>query len=168
MKSNQRLGLGGGCHWCTEAVFKQINGVIDVRQGYIASLKPHDSMSEAILLEYDPNIIDLNLLIDIHLETHASTTSHSRRAEYRSAVYYLDEDLRDSVEIVMSTLSQKRNKSYITLLLPFVEFKESRESIQNYYETRPEAPFCKRYIEPKLEILNKLLEGTCDNDPSII
>jgi peptide-methionine (S)-S-oxide reductase len=153
MKAIKTIGLGGGCHWCTEAVFQQLEGISNVRQGYMKSNAPNDNWSEAILLDYEIDTIDLEHLIDVHLETHSSTIAHSRRAEYRSAIYYMDESQKVAVELILGSLSGKRNKSYITQILLFVEFKESRESIRDYYRTRPEAPFCKRYIEPKLEIV---------------
>ncbi|BAO55815.1 peptide-methionine (S)-S-oxide reductase [Nonlabens marinus] len=156
MKRSKHIGLGGGCHWCTEAVFQQLEGVLEVKQGYIASKIPADSWSEGILLEYNPSVISLEFLIDVHLETHASTVFHHRREEYRSAIYFYNQDQCSEVEVIMSSLSRKRNKSYITQLLPFVKFKESRESIRDYYRTRPEAPFCKRYIEPKLALVQQM------------
>jgi peptide-methionine (S)-S-oxide reductase len=64
--------------------------------------------------------------------------------------------MKDRVEAVMISLSRKRNQKYITQIIPFVSFKKSWEPIQNYYKTRPNAPFCKRYIEPKLEVVKKL------------
>ena len=157
MKSIQSIGLGGGCHWCTEAVFQQLKGISNVRQGYIKSTAPNDTWSEAILLDYDVESIDFTQLIEVHLETHASTIQHQRRQEYRSAIYYFNDNQRDKIDVVMSSLSRKRNKSYITQILSFEEFKESRESIRDYYRTRPDAPFCKRYIEPKLELVKKMM-----------
>lgn len=157
MKSVQSIGLGGGCHWCTEAVFQQLKGISNVRQGYIKSTAPNDTWSEAILLDYDVDSIDFTQLIEVHLETHASTIQHQRRQEYRSAIYYFNDIQRDKIDVVMSSLSRKRNKSYITQILSFEEFKESRESIRDYYRTRPDAPFCKRYIEPKLELVKKMM-----------
>jgi peptide-methionine (S)-S-oxide reductase len=154
-----KIGLGGGCHWCTEAVFQTVKGVEKVEQGYISSIIPHDSMSEAVIVHFDNSIIDLDLLIDVHLETHASEKLHSRRDEYRSAIYYVDEKMKSSLEEILISLSRKRNKNYITQILPFSEFKTSRESIQNYYQTRPDAPFCKRYIEPKLKIAKNVMKA---------
>ena len=95
-------------------------------------------------------------LIDIHLQTHAATKQHSRRNDYRIAIYYFDEELKNRIEVIMNSLSRKRNQTYITKVLAFESFEPSRESLQNYYQTRPEAPFCKRYIEPKLEVVRKL------------
>ena len=112
------LGLGGGCHWCTEAVFQAVDGVDKVE--------------------------------------HAATKEHSRRKEYRSAIYYFNEEMKSKIEAVMISLSQKRNETYITQIIPFVSFEPSWENVQNYYKTRPDAPFCKRYIEPKLEVVKWL------------
>jgi peptide-methionine (S)-S-oxide reductase len=150
-----KLGLGGGCHWCTEAVFQAVEGVLKVEQGYISSLEPYDQKSEAVIIHFS-DLILLEKIIDIHLQTHASTKQHSRRSEYRSAIYYFDLEMKDRVEAVMISLSRKRNQKYITQIIPFVSFKKSWEPIQNYYKTRPNAPFCKRYIEPKLEVVKKL------------
>lgn len=158
MKTILKIGLGGGCHWCTEAVFQAVPGVLKVEQGYISSKIPYDSMSEAVIAHFK-DVVDLKKLIDIHLETHASTRQHSRRDDYRSAVYFFDVETEKKVKSIISTLSRKRNKNYITAVLPFVAFKPSRESIQNYYKTRPDAPFCKRYIEPKLKLVSDILKN---------
>ncbi|GAL76598.1 peptide methionine sulfoxide reductase MsrA [Nonlabens ulvanivorans] len=158
MKTILKIGLGGGCHWCTEAVFQAVTGVVKVEQGYISSETPYDSMSEAVIVHFS-TIVDLEQLIDVHLETHASTQQHSRREDYRSAVYFFDVETERKLKSIINTLSRKRNKKYITVVSPFVAFEPSRESIQNYYKTRPDAPFCKRYIEPKLKLVSEILKS---------
>ncbi|MBF4985933.1 peptide-methionine (S)-S-oxide reductase [Nonlabens mediterrranea] len=158
MKTILKIGLGGGCHWCTEAVFQAVTGVVKVEQGYISSETPYDSMREAVIVHFS-TLVDLEQLIDVHLETHASTQQHGRREDYRSAVYFFNVETEKKVKSIINTLSRKRSKNYITAVLPFVAFKPSRESIQNYYKTRPDAPFCKRYIEPKLEIVKLIITG---------
>src|SRR3954451_12716902 len=85
-----KIGFGGGCHWCTEAVFLSLKGVEQVEQGWIASQPPYDAFSEAVVVTYDPLVITLTDLITIHLHTHASTSNHSMRQKYRSAVYWFD------------------------------------------------------------------------------
>jgi peptide-methionine (S)-S-oxide reductase len=155
MKMNTKLGLGGGCHWCTEAVFQAIEGVERVEQGYISSTAPYENKSEAVIIHFTDQV-DLEKLIDIHLQTHAATKQHSRRNDYRSAIYYFDKELKNRTEVIISSLSRKRKQTYITKVLALESFEPSRESIQNYYQTRPEAPFCKRYIEPKLKLVKKL------------
>jgi peptide-methionine (S)-S-oxide reductase len=149
------LGLGGGCHWCTEAVFQAVDGVDKVEQGYISSVAPFADRSEAIVIHFSEQM-NLEKLIDIHLQTHAATKEHSRRKEYRSAIYYFNEEMKSNIEAVMISLSRKRNETYVTKIIPFVSFEHSWENVQNYYKTRPDAPFCKRYIEPKLAVVKWL------------
>ncbi|GAK88832.1 peptide methionine sulfoxide reductase MsrA [Nonlabens ulvanivorans] len=158
MKTIHKIGLGGGCHWCTEAVFQAVAVVQKVEQGYISSTTPYDSLSEAVIVHFN-DLVNLEQLIDIHLETHASTQQYSKREDYRSAIYYFDKETQNEINSILSTLSQKRSINYITAILPFVEFKPSRESIQNYYKTRPDAPFCKRYIEPKLKLVSEIIKN---------
>jgi peptide-methionine (S)-S-oxide reductase len=153
-----KLGLGGGCHWCTEAVFQHIPGVKKVAQGYLKSTFPYESWSEGVIIEFQPTV-DLELLIDIHLQTHQSLVNHSRRTIYRSAIYYVNEQDISEIEQVMISLSQKRNQDYITQTIPFIAFKSSPEHIRDYYHTRPDAPFCTRYIAPKLDQVNEMLEA---------
>ena len=85
----ERVGLGGGCHWCTEAVFQAVAGVTDVRQGFIRSDPPDDGWSEAVEVDFHPHEVALEDLLAVHLATHASTSAHKMRVKYRSAVYAL-------------------------------------------------------------------------------
>jgi len=71
-----RIALGGGCHWCTEAVFQSLKGVNRVEQGYVSSINENLSFSEGIIVEYYENKIPLEILIHIHLLTHKSTSKH--------------------------------------------------------------------------------------------
>ena len=82
-----KIGLGGGCHWCTEGVFESLLGVSKVNQGWIASSGENSDFSEAIEVYFDPVIISLSDLIEIHLYTHASRSNHSMRSKSRSASY---------------------------------------------------------------------------------
>ena len=82
----EKIGLGGGCHWCTEAVFQALKGVEKVEQGWISAVDAEE-YSEAVVLHFDPKIISLKDLIEVHLYTHRSTSDHSMRSKYRSAVY---------------------------------------------------------------------------------
>ena len=80
------IGLGGGCHWCTEAVFLNLKGVVRVEQGWISASGAVE-FSEAVLVHFNPEKISIKDLIAVHLHTHKSTSSHSMRSKYRSAVY---------------------------------------------------------------------------------
>ncbi|WP_296311674.1 peptide-methionine (S)-S-oxide reductase [Winogradskyella sp. UBA3174] len=151
MDRKTKIALGGGCHWCTEAVFQSLIGVSEVEQGFVASIEENKSFSEAIIVHYNPDEISLQTLIEIHLHTHKSTSTHSMRSKYRSAIYYfLDEQ---KVKIILNNFQIEFNNKLITKAYPFSEFKASREAIQNYYQKNPEKPFCERYINPKLKLL---------------
>lgn len=153
MAEIQKIGLGGGCHWCTEAVFQAVEGVVRVEQGYIASEGEAATFSEAVIVHYFPKKVNLEKLIDIHLHTHSATSNHIFRRKYRSAVYYFDPGEEKIIKELIKILQQEFSEELITQTLPFRSFKASRESLQNYYQKNPEAPFCKRYIEPKLKTL---------------
>ncbi|SDS59279.1 peptide-methionine (S)-S-oxide reductase [Gillisia sp. Hel1_33_143] len=151
--SIQKVALGGGCHWCTEAVFQQLRGVGQVCQGYVRSTGENSNFSEAIIVHYDAEIISLSKLIEIHLYTHKSTSNHSFRVKYRSAVYYYTQSQKVEVDKILLYHQKKFNKNIITRALPLHQFKESREEIQDYYNKDPNKPFCRTYIAPKLQIL---------------
>lgn len=154
----KKIGLGGGCHWCTEAVFQQVEGVTKVEQGYIASKAPADTPSEAVIVHYLPKKVKLERLLEIHLHTHNATSDHSFRKKYRSAVYFFSAEEEKGIKSLLEKLQKKFDQELVTQVLAFRRFEASRESIQNYYRRNPEAPFCKKFIEPKLIIVRNLLK----------
>jgi peptide-methionine (S)-S-oxide reductase len=150
-----KLGLGGSCHWCTEAIFQSLNGVDDVEQGWISSRHPEDSLSEAIIVSFCPENIDLLSLIDIHLHTHSCTSNHSMRDKYRSAIYYFDSAQKVECLHALTLLQAQFSQPIVTQILPFDRFTSSPSHYQNYYQQDPERPFCKNIISPKLNILRR-------------
>jgi peptide-methionine (S)-S-oxide reductase len=151
-----KIGFGGGCHWCTEAVFQSLKGVEKVEQGWIASKGKNNNFSEAVIVYYNPDVIDLEILTEVHLLTHSSTSNHSMRKKYRSAVYYFEKEQKENIERIITKFQSDFKEKLITKAYPFVEFKPSGEDFQNYYLKNPDKPFCRRYIIPKLSyILNK-------------
>ena len=149
----EKIGFGGGCHWCTEAVFLALNGVVKVEQGWIASDQENDSFSEAIIVQFDALAIPLAILIEVHLRTHKSDSNHGWREKYRSAIYYFQEGKKSQVESILEELQDIFQNRIITQILPFKSFRPSRKEIQNYYFNNPEKPFCQNYIEPKLKLI---------------
>ncbi len=150
-----KIGFGGGCHWCTEAVFQALSGVSKVEQGFIAAKAPYEALSEAVIVHYDPQIIPLKVLIEIHLRTHASTAQHSMRGKYRSAVYVQNSHEINRLKGVLKELSSGFDKPLVTLVLQMERFKPSETQFQNYYAKGPERPFCQTYIDPKLSLLRR-------------
>ncbi|MFS4456683.1 peptide-methionine (S)-S-oxide reductase [Maribacter sp. 2304DJ31-5] len=164
MEGIQKIGLGGGCHWCTEAVFLSLKGIEKVEQGFIAPIDKKNDFSEAVIVHYDPKVIGMSDLIAIHLHTHKSTKDHSMRAKYRSAVYYFsEEDARSAQEIIMD-LQQGFEEPIITQILEFGTFKPSDEYFHNYYYSDVEKPFCKTYISPKIGMLMQRFTTLVNNE----
>jgi peptide-methionine (S)-S-oxide reductase len=150
-----KIGLGGSCHWCTEAIFASLHGVVKAEQGWISSTGENDSFSEAVIVHFDATVISLKRLIEIHLHTHSCTSTHSMRKKYRSAVYYFIH-LQGMQEQVVESLRQLQadfNDKIITQVLPFVNFKLNQPPYLDYYYSNPKKPFCENVINPKLKIL---------------
>jgi peptide-methionine (S)-S-oxide reductase len=153
MNNSQKIALGGGCHWCTEAIFQSLRGVKNVEQGFIASNGSNSTFSEAVIVNFNSDSVNLKTLIEIHLHTHKSTSDHSMREKYRSAVYYFSEEQQKEVEIILTELHKEFNNQLITKAMPFEKFMASREQIRNYYYSNPAKPFCESFINPKLKVL---------------
>lgn len=158
-----KIGFGGGCHWCTEAIFQALKGVNKVDQGWIASIAPFDTFSEGVIVHYNKHIT-IDTLIEVHLLTHSSTSLHGMRNKYRSAVYYFDADDQPVIDVIIKNLELKNETTYITTSLPFAGFKENTENYLNYYKKNKHGPFCQTYIDPKLAIVRKKNEDRFRQD----
>jgi len=148
----EKIGFGGGCHWCAEAFFQSLKGVERVEQGWISSPTPNDTFSEAVIVHYNPLAIPLKILIAIHLHTHSSTKNHSFRKKYRSAVYVFDGKICECQKLI-SECQIDFDEKIITQALLFNQFKLNIEQQHNYYKRNKEGAFCERYISPKLRMI---------------
>jgi len=157
-----RVGLGGSCHWCTEAIFQSLKGVEKVDQGWISSVE-FPSMSEAVVVHFDSNIIPMEVLIEIHLQTHSCTSNHPMREKYRSAVYVYNNKQSKQAKNVIKDLKPQFEKSIITKVLTFQAFKINKEEYLDYYFKNPEKAFCKTQINPKLKKLIALFASNVDS-----
>ncbi|MGL1885820.1 MAG: peptide-methionine (S)-S-oxide reductase [Reichenbachiella sp.] len=127
-----KIGFGGGCHWCTESVFQSLKGVQKVAQGWIASINENDTFSEAVIVHFDTALIDLSVLIEIHLNTHSSSSTHAMRSKYRSSVYTFEETQFDAAVEIIAGFQKAFNNELITEVYPFDDFKPSPTQFQNY------------------------------------
>lgn len=154
-----KIGLGGGCHWCTEGVFASLKGVKQVNQGWISATDFPEKLSEAVIVHFNPEIITLHDILEIHLLTHSSSSAHRLREKYRSAIYVFSEDQFAEAEILLSRFRELRDGELVTELLYFHSFKNNIPDLTNYFFTRPDAVFCKRYIHPKLTFVKEKYDG---------
>jgi peptide-methionine (S)-S-oxide reductase len=153
MEVIHEIGFGGSCHWCTEAIFQSLKGVVEVKQGWISSRGQASTFSEGVLVCFDENLISLKTLIAIHLHTHSCTSAHNMRSKYRSAVYTFDDTQAACAREALSGLRHEFESPIITKIIPFVDFKLNSETHLNYYYSNPDKPFCENVVNPKLRIL---------------
>ena len=158
--------LGGGCFWCTEAVFLSIKGVLNVEPGYSGG-KPEDANyrrvstgrtghAEVVQLTFDPHAITLREILEIFFATHDPTTLNRQEADvgpqYRSVVFYHDEGQRAIAEEVIEELNGEKiwGGPIVTKLEPYEAFYGAEEYHLNYYEKNRDQPYCRLVIDPKI------------------
>jgi len=150
----QKIAFGGGCHWCTEAIFQSLKGVSKVEQGWVSStLESATTPSEAVIVHFDALLISLDILTEVHLFTHNATSNHNFREKYRSAVYTFTKAQQLEAEKILEEKQTLFEKPLVTKVYPFGEFKLNDEQYLNYYKSNPKKPFCQARIEPKLKVL---------------
>ena len=158
-----KIGFGGSCHWCTEAIFLSIRGIKSVLQGWISSEGEYSGFSEAVIVEFDEQIISPETLIAIHLSTHSCTSNHQMRSKYRSAIYTFDEFQARKARLAIGLLQKDYEATIITEVIPYKSFKLNTEPFLNYYYSDVQKPFCENIINPKLERLLKLFSTETDH-----
>lgn len=161
----EKIGLGGSCHWCTEAIFNAVVGVSKVEQGWISAHSAADaltltSFSEAIVVTFSPQKIELADLIAIHLHSHSCTSNHLLREKYRSAIYVFTETQKEQSIHAINRLQADFDKAIITQVLSFNAFKGNQEKYLQYYQKNSENSFCQNFINPKLTRLREKFKGS--------
>jgi peptide-methionine (S)-S-oxide reductase len=151
----QKIGFGGSCHWCTEAIFQSLKGVSIVEQGWISSDGEYTVPSEAVIVSFDETEISLQTLIEIHLHTHSCTAEHSMREKYRSAVYTFEDAQSAEAQTTISELQADFDQPIMTKVLPFQTFRLNDETYLDYYYKDPSKPFCRNIVNLKLKKLIK-------------
>lgn len=165
----QTLVLGGGCFWCTESVFRSVKGVQNVTSGYMggdeASANYEDVCTgetghiEVVRVDFDENIIPLEVVLDIFFATHDPTTRDRQGndvgSQYRSVVFYTDEDAqKPTIDRVIGKL-RDMGLDVLTEVHPIHEFYEAEDYHQDFYNKNPSQGYCQAVIPPKLGKLRK-------------
>lgn len=167
----EEIYLGGGCFWCTEAVFQEVTGVTEVDSGYSGGSVENPSYeevcsgrtghAEVVRIRFDPDIITLREILEIFFDTHDPTTlnrqGHDVGEQYRSVIFYVDNNQREVAQSLIRELteSKKFRKPIVTALEPFKNFYSSESYHKNYYRENEYAPYCTFVISPKLEKFRK-------------
>ena len=169
---DKKLTFGGGCFWCTEAVFTLLKGVSKVESGYSGG-KIHNPTyrevcsgltghAEVIEVTYNPAEISFEDLLRIHLSTHNPTTLNKQGADvgtqYRSVIYYRNEHEKEAATAVIKELQAAYNDPIVTELAPYEQFYKAEENHQDYYANNAEAAYCQAVIDPKLTKFKSLFK----------
>ncbi len=171
MKELETVVFGGGCFWCTEAIFKSLKGVEKVTPGYAGGVMNNPGYyevssgetghAEVIKIEFDPEVIPFKDLLDIFFHTH-NPTSLNRQGndvgtQYRSIILYTTEKQKKITEENIKKL--KESKEYenpiVTESTPLGQFYEAEEYHRDYFYKNKDEPYCQLIISPKLQKLKE-------------
>jgi len=168
MNMNKEIAVfGGGCFWCTEAVFKMLRGVISVMPGYAGGAKPnptYDEVSsgstghaEVIRIEFNPAEITLRDLLTVFFGSHDPTTRNRQGndvgTQYRSVILYSSDEQKKIAEEFIKEIndSSPEGKPIVTEIAPLTVFYEAENYHRDYYARNKSQPYCEVIINPKLE-----------------
>lgn len=166
--------FGNGCFWCTEAIFRMVDGVIEVNSGYSGGHTPNPDYesvcsgttghAECIQVIFDPGKLSFDRLLEIFWNTHDPTTLNRQGndigTQYRSVVFYHDDLQYHEALSMMKKLEASGifKNPIVTTLEPFKQFYPAESYHQDYYRLNGRAPYCQYVIRPKVEKFRKNLQ----------
>ncbi|WP_423127439.1 peptide-methionine (S)-S-oxide reductase MsrA [Gaoshiqia sp. Z1-71] len=167
-----RITLGGGCFWCTETIFNELNGVVSVISGYSGGEVINPSYkeictgrtghAEVVEVEFDPSVISFTELLEVFFATHDPTTLNRQGADvgtqYRSAIFYRNQNQKEIAESIIDRLNRENifGKPVVTELSPWKNFFRAEDYHQNYFSNNTGQPYCQFVIIPKVEKFRKI------------
>lgn len=165
----QTIVLGGGCFWCTEAVFLNMKGVLKVTSGYIGGNLENPTYeqvctgktghAEVLKIEYDPEIVNLETLLDVFFTIHDPTTLNRQGSDvgtqYRSIILFTNNEQKEKAVDFIKNIQKKFDKVIVTEIKQLDAFYPAEDYHQNYYEKNPLNPYCSFQIPGKLAKIAK-------------
>jgi methionine-S-sulfoxide reductase len=174
----ETITLGSGCFWCTEAMFQNLRGVKSAVSGYSGGKAPNPSYeqvcagntghAEVVQVTFDPSTISLDDILRVFWRTHDPTTlnrqGHDVGTQYRSAVFYHNEEQRKIAEAYKAQLDKSAafGAPIVTEITPFDKFYPAEDYHQKYYDLNPNQGYCRMVISPKVEKFNKEFDDLLD------
>ena len=161
--------FGGGCFWCTEAVYERLPGVISVTSGFAGGQTPNPTYvqicsgntghAEVTQIEFDPAKSSYKKLLDVFWQAHDPTTLNRQGADegtqYRSIILYHNEAQKLAAEKSKAEAQKNFKHPIVTKIVPFTKFYKAENYHQEYYDNNSNAPYCQIVIAPKLKKLEK-------------
>jgi peptide-methionine (S)-S-oxide reductase len=167
----QRATFGGGCFWCTEAIFQTIKGVQSVTSGYTGGQIDNPTYAqicdgntghaEVVEIAYDADEVSFDEMLLIFFKTHDATTLNRQGndvgTQYRSAIFYHNDEQKQQAEAMIKRLTDEQafDRPIVTELTPVSEFFKAEDYHQNYFNDNSMKPYCAFVIQPKLNKLAK-------------
>lgn len=167
MENIKTIVLGGGCFWCTEAVFKLLKGIVSIKSGYAGGTKENPTYeevcsgttghAEVVEIKYDPEIISLEKILTVFFASHDPLTVNRQGndvgEQYRSIILYTTEEQKVAAQNFIDELNKSSKEGFpiTTEVKPLEKFYEAEKYHQDYYKNHPEIAYCQVVINPKLE-----------------
>lgn len=165
----ETIVFGGGCFWCTEAVFEMMKGVVKTEPGYAGGSTPNPSYedvctgftghAEVLRIEYDPNVVKLEKLLDIFVTMHDPTSLNQQGADvgtqYRSMVLYSTDEQKKKVEAFLKSAQRNYKKPIVTEVKKLEQFYPAEDYHRNYFDKNPNKSYCTFVIKPKVDKAKK-------------
>ncbi len=164
--------FGGGCFWCVEAVYQQLNGVLSVASGYAGGQRANPTYeqvcsgatghAEVVQIVYDTTKISFDELLQVFWTVHDPTTLNRQGADvgtqYRSVVFYHNDHQKETTQTYIEKLNAEHafNNPVVTEVSPFTAFYKAEDYHQNYYNENQNQPYCSLVIQPKVEKFKKV------------
>ena len=170
-KNLELMTVGGGCFWCTDAVFNEVKGVEKVVSGYMGGTVPGSPTyrevcsgltghAEVIQISFDPSVISYEDLLVIFMTSHDPTTLNRQGGDtgtqYRSVIYYYNEKQKSVAELVAAEIAPYYEHPIVTEISPVEIFHKAEDGHQNYYANNQIANYCTAVITPKLAKLRSM------------
>ena len=168
---SETIVLGGGCFWCTEAVFKEVRGITDVESGYSNGTVERPSYeavctgttghNEVVKLEYDPAQITLRQILEIFFTVHDPTTLNRQGndvgTQYRSGIYWTTAEQQRFAEGFVAQLEAEKifGRKVVTEVLPLTNYWPAEDYHQDFFERNPFQGYCMAVAAPKVEKFRK-------------
>ena len=165
--------LGGGCFWCTEAVYLEVRGVSKVESGYTGGAQPNPTYeqvctgetghAEVVRLEFDPAVVSYRDLLEIFFTIHDPTTLNRQGndvgTQYRSVVFYQSPEQEATARQVMAEMAHVWDAPIVTELAPAAPFYPAEDYHQNYFAQHPLQGYCAFVVAPKVAKFRKTYAG---------
>ena len=167
----QTATLAGGCFWCLEAVFDEVKGVHSVESGYAGGSKDDPTYrevcsgmtghAEAVQVHFDPKVVSYRNLLNVFFAIHDPTTLNRHGADagtqYRSAIFYHDEDQKKTAEDLIKELNEQKiwDRPIVTEIAPLDKFYMAEDYHQEYFANNPYQPYCQAVVAPKVSKFRK-------------